>query len=53
LKRYTEQVFTRLSKADNRLVKRDAKREMQSPSEWIRGAIWDKLENSRKDISDD
>ncbi len=43
MKRYTEQVFTRLTKGQQRAMKRFAKKWEQNPSEYIRTAILNQI----------
>ena len=47
MKLFTEQVFTRLTKAVKRDVKRAAKKSLQTPSAYIRDAIYEKLGRSK------
>jgi len=45
---FTEQVFTRLTKTQNRQMRKAAKSMKESPSEWIRAAILTKIEREAK-----
>jgi hypothetical protein len=48
MKRYTEQVFTRLTKTIKRDMARAAKKSSQTPSAFIRDAVMEKIQRDFK-----